>query len=123
MAIKGGPCWTTRGRTATKARLLANVAVTRARCKLFVVETGAMCVTATGAIRSSAGLLISSASRAMFSPSESIDDSFLADNFEKWAVALAEPAAFMAEMDGAIYSERASGPLLPPICFQRRKAS
>ena len=28
-----------------EARLLANVAVTRARCKLFVVETGAMCVT------------------------------------------------------------------------------
>jgi len=89
-----------------EARLLANVALTRARHKMFllgnrnyILETyscdSVLCRIVD--IFSEQGYVISS---------ETIDDSFLVDNFEKWAAALAQPAAFVDDLDSSIYSEK-----------------
>lgn len=89
-----------------EARLLANVAITRARHKLFVVGNRKYICDSYSHDSVICRVIDIFSEWGYVIPSEKIDDSFLVDNFEKWADALAEPAAFMDNLDGSIYSEK-----------------
>lgn len=93
-------------RNGHEARLLANVAITRARRKMFLVGNRKY-VHETYHRDSTICRIIDIFGKQGYNiSSEKIDDSFLVDNFEKWAVALAEPVTFLENLDGSIYSEK-----------------